>query len=220
MNYNILAMALLIGIVAGPHNINMDEFEEVIQVPDIKLIYPEPEPDIMPVSDYIRPYNITKVRSVWRAINGTSYIDPNHEVVQWYARNTILNETGLYYLDGKMVLPQYFADTNYENDDHWMNADYYLSHNLSGDCEDYAIGIASILEAKDIPNMIVAVKDNTGYFHIYLQYNYNDEYYTADFTHPRYMLREYNSKQAVMKVWMFNIDTDYSTYVENWAAIS
>ena len=142
--------------------------------------------DPMPTSNYIRPYNMTKTGIVWRAINGSSYIDPDHEVVQWYARNTILNESGLYYLYGEMVLPQYYPDFAYENGDHWMNADYYLSHNLTGDCDDYAISIASILEAKGIQNMFVAITDSRNEFHHYVQYYYNGEYYTADFTHPRY----------------------------------
>lgn len=175
--------------------------------------------DVMPISNYIRPYNMTKTGVIWRAIDGQSYIDPDHEVVQWYARNTILNESGLYYLNGKMVLPIYYPDFAYENGDHWMNADYYLSHNLTGDCDDFAIGMASILEAKGIPNMFVALTDSRNDFHHYVQYYYNGEYYTADFTHPRYQLREDNPRDSLKKVWMFNIDNDYSTYVENWVEL-
>ena len=173
--------------------------------------------DPMPISDYIRAYNMTKTGVIWRAKNGSSYIDTDHEVVQWYARNTILNESGLYYLNGKMVLPRYLHDSNYEKGDHWMNADYYLSHNLTGDCDDFAIGIASILEAKGIPNMFVALTDSRNDFHHYVQYYYNGEYYTADFTHPRYQLREDNPRDSLKKVWMFNKTTLYTTYQENWS---
>ena len=198
---------------------NEIEINESVCIVDSEPIIEMPI-DVMPVSNYIRPYNMTKTGVIWRAINGSSYIDPNHEVVQWYARNTILNESGLYYLNGNMVLPRYLHDSNYENGDHWMNADYYLSHNLTGDCDDFAIGIASILEAKGIPNMFVALTDSRNDFHHYVQYYYNGKYYTADFTHPRYQLREDNPRDSLKKVWMFNIDNDYGTYVNNWAAIS
>ena len=198
---------------------NEIEINESVYIVDSEPIIEIPI-DVMPISNYIRPYNMTKTGVIWRAINGSSYIDPDHEVVQWYARNTILNESGLYYLNGNMVLPQYLHDSNYENGDHWMNADYYLSHNLTGDCDDFAIGIASILEAKGIPNMFVALTDSRNDFHHYVQYYYNGKYYTADFTHPRYQLREDNPRDSLKKVWMFNIDNDYGTYVNNWAVIS
>lgn len=199
-------------------NVSFDELDICID-----NITPITISDPMPVSEYLREYNMTKTSRFWRAIDGSSYIDPNHVVVQWYARNTILNESGLYYLNGVMVLPKY--SLSMDNDyiingqyigDYWINADYYLSHNLTGDCEDFAIGIASILEAKGIPNMIVAVTNNHDYRHTYLQYYYNDTYYTADFTHPRYMIREDNQKEDLRKVWMFNIDTDYTVYKDGW----
>lgn len=175
-------------------------------------------PDPMPISEYIRSYNMTKTGRTWRAINGSSYINPDHEVVQWFARNTMLNETGLYYLTGEVVEFEYYSDFAYENEDHWMNADYYLSHNLTGDCEDFAIGIASILEAKGVPNMVVALSNRKNYGHAHLEYYYNDTYYISDFKHPRYQVRgavEYMHP----RVWMFNKNNTYMTYNENWAEI-
>jgi transglutaminase-like putative cysteine protease len=172
--------------------------------------------DPMPISDYIRPYDMTKIGRAWRAVDPQSYIIPDNEVVQWFERNTILDEIGLYYLNGEVVTPSYYPDFTYENEDHWMNADYYLSHNLTGDCEDFAIAIASILEAKGIPNMVVAISDRKTYGHAYLQYYYNGKYYTADTTNPRYQPRMSNSKDSFQKVWMFNKHNSYMTYNENW----
>jgi len=171
--------------------------------------------DPMPVSEYIQEYNMTKTGYVWRAINGSSYIDPDHEVVQWYACNTVLNETGLYYLNGDMVKAKFHPDFNYENEDHWMNADYYLSHNLTGDCEDFAIGIASILEAKGIPNMVVAISNRRDYGHSYLEYYFNGSYYICDFKHPQYQIRG-TVQYAYSEVWMFNINHNYMTYYDDW----
>lgn len=222
MNFSLLIMIMFLGTAGMLYDINVDEVPDVVDVVDDPVLIPKPEPpqeDIMPISEYIRPYNMTKTGVIWRAIDGPSYIDPNHEVVQWYARNTILDETGLYYLNGNMVLPRYLHDSNYENGDHWMNADYYLSHDLEGDCEDYAIGIASILEAKGIPNMFVALTDSKNYYHHYLQYYYNGKYYTVDFTHPRYQLREDNPRDSYKKVWMFNTNNDYMTYNKDWIEI-
>ena len=195
------------------------EVEDVVNVPHIiSEIVQQDKKDIMPTSDYIRPYNMTKTGRQWRAIDGPSYIIPDNEVVQWYARNTILNETGLYYLNGEMVLPKYHSDFNYENEDHWMNANYFLSHNLTGDCEDACIAIASILEARGIPNMIVAMSNNRGYAHAYLEYYLNGTYYISDFKHPRYQARD-DVKYLYPKVWMFNINNDFMTYNDEWAGL-
>lgn len=171
----------------------------------------------MPVSEYIRPYNISKTNEIFHAVNGSSYIDPNNEVVQWYVLNTNLTTTGLYYLNGEQVLPIYQPDDNYINKDYWMNADYYLSHNLIGDCEDYAIGIASILEAKSVPNMIVAVRNDTdNYYHTYLQYYYEGEYYSACTMSNFYTLRINDENEKYEKAWMFNININYTDYCEDW----
>lgn len=215
MNFGTLIVIILLGSTGLFYDLNA-EFEEIEKIPETTIMISEIRQsfDIMPVSDYIRPYNMTKTGTVWRAINGSSYIDPTHEVVQWYVRNTILNETGLYYLDGKMVKFDYYPDFGYENEDYWLNADYYLSHGLEGDCEDFTIGIASIMEAKRIPNMLVMTsKYNSN--HMYLEYFYNGKYYVANTKYPIYQLRDDYFHTSKMES-MFNINNEYTTYNKNW----
>ena len=173
--------------------------------------------DPMPVSDYIRKYNMTTVGRVYRPINGTSYIDPNHEVVQWYVRNTVLNETGLFYLSGKRVSYEFQPDFDCENEDHWMNADWYLSHKLVGDCEDFAVAMCSILEGKGVPNMLICVSDRRRNSHAYAEYYYEEEYYIADIKSPYYRLRSMDVHKDLPELWMFHISTDYTSYNTNWA---
>ena len=214
-----IALIIIVGFVLFPSS----STPQVAQEPTFEIVNIIEEVNVtlevldpMPVSEYIREYNMTKTGNVWRAINGSSYIDPNHEVVQWFERNTFLNESGLYYLNGKQIYPRYYSDFIYPNEDHWMNADYFLSHNLTGDCEDFAIGIASILEAKNIPNMIVCVSDRKWDLHAYLEYYYEGEYYIADTRYPNYRLREDNPYTEQPEVWMFDIDNDYMAFNENW----
>ena len=127
-----------------------------------------------------------------------------------------MNETGLHYLNGKWVTNEYYPDFDYKDGDHWMNADYYLSNSLCGDCEDFAIAISSILEAKGIPNMLVCASDNEYNVHIYLEYYYEGEYHIADSRRPYYRLREENVYKEIPEVWMFNKDYDYKRYNKNW----
>ena len=175
--------------------------------------------DPMPISNYIRPYNMTKMGGQWRAINGSSYIDPEHEVVQWYANHTTLNESGLYYLNDTKVFHTHQSDFDYENGDYWQNADYYLSHGRTGDCEDYAIAMSSILEAKNIPNILVCISNRKGWSHIYVEYYYNQEYYILNTIRPKYGVRADYLYKDYYKVWMLNKTTTYTTYQENWSNV-
>ena len=173
--------------------------------------------DPMPVSEHIREYNMTKMGGIYRAINGSSYIDPDHEVVQWYARNTMFNESGLFYLNGKKVFHNHQSDFDCENGDYWLNADYYLSQGFYGDCEDHAIAMASILEAKDISNMIVCISNRKGWNHVYVEYHYEGEYYILNSMKPMYGVRTDDLYENHYKAWMFNIDNSYTTYNKDWA---
>ena len=175
--------------------------------------------DPMPVSEHIRKFNMTKMGRMYRAIDGPSYIDPDHEVVQWFARNTVLNETGLYYLNGKRLSPEYHSDFDCENGEYWLNADYYLSNGMCGDCEDFAIGIASILEAKGVPNIITITSNRRTSGHAYAEYYYEGEYYIADTRRPLYRPQKYEMNKTEFKVCMFNINNTYMTYNENWMDI-
>lgn len=174
--------------------------------------------DVMPISDYRKPYEVEEVNDIWIIKDISSYIDSEHEVVQWFVRNTEMNNEILYYKNTDIrVVPKYYSDSEYVNNDYWQNADYYLSHGLVGDCEDYVIAIAYILEAKGIPNMLTlgfAGTINNG--HALLEYYINGKYYTTDIYYGLYIPRENVKKMGWMPKRMFNKNTNYITYNENW----
>ncbi len=131
----------------------------------------------------------------------------------------------MYYINNSIAYPKNIVSPTYERDDepyigdYWMNADYYLSNGLVGDCEDFAIGIASILEAKGVPNMIVGRTGINGSGHIYTQYFYNDEYYTAEVLNGNYYnygLRNDYITKKYKHVWMFNATSGYMDYKNDW----
>lgn len=187
---------------------------QIIDNDEIQIIEP------IPISDYERPYEIEKIGYIWRAQNGSSYIDYDNDTVQWFIKYTEIIDGILYYRGtDNRVVPTYYPDFDYENSDYWINADYYLSHGLTGDCEDYAIAIASILEAKDIPNMIVGgFQNGINNKHWILEYYYNNEYYITDTSYGLYIKRSIIEELDWVPLLMFNKETDYKIYNKDWAA--
>lgn len=174
--------------------------------------------DPMPISEYERPYEISKEFRFWHAIDSPSYIDPNHEVVQWFNRHTEMIEGVLTYDKTEFRLTSKY-DTDFDlfdKKDHWINADYYLSHGLNGDCEDFAIALASILETKKIPNMIVAgfAKNNIG--HWLLEYHIDNEYRVADTMVSLYGYRKNIKPEWWKPKFMFNKNTEFQLYNPDW----
>jgi len=88
---------------------------------------------------------------------------------------------------------------------------------LEGDCEDYSIAIASILEAKGIPNMIVGgFNNNINDRHWIVEYYYDSKYYVTDTLYGLYIPRENIENIGWAPKIMFNKETDYSVYNKNW----
>lgn len=126
--------------------------------------------------------------------NASSYIIPDNEVVQWYANNTVLTDDALLWKhDNSLVEFNYVTDNdlfeNLTNGDMWQNPDYYLSHKRRGDCEDFSVAYASILEAKGISAQVVGVKLINGMYHWVVQYQYNNRTNYADINRNSVIIR-------------------------------
>lgn len=117
--------------------------------------------------------------------NAPSYITPNDPIVQWYANHTLLTSSGLIWKHNKTPLSyNYKSDASLFNNpsrnDTWQNPSYYLTRNLTGDCEDFSLAYASILEAKNIPAEILGVTLTNGNLHWVVKYQYNGHTTFAD----------------------------------------
>jgi hypothetical protein len=130
----------------------------------------------------LREYEINKDTGVgiWYARNPESYITPNNDWVKYVASQLYVGKDGrmkyknkpIPYVvgyDGNIVswtdepfFNNYVSDDKLfnspANGDLWQNADYYLSHGLKGDCEDWAIGVVSMMLSGEM-----SVKENGSY---------------------------------------------------------
>lgn len=114
-----------------------------------------------------------------------SYIMPDNEVVRWFANNTILTDDALVWRhDNSTVEFNYMTDdylfNNPVDGDYWQNPDYYLTHDSRGDCEDFSLAFASILEAKGIAAEVIGARLINGQFHWIVQYEFNGHERIAD----------------------------------------
>ena len=117
--------------------------------------------------------------------DASSYIIPENEVVTWYAENTVLTDDALLWKhNGSAVEFKYQTDDNLFNypldGDMWQNPDYYLANGATGDCEDFSLAFASILEAKGISAEVIGVTLINDRLHWVVRYYFNDQINYAD----------------------------------------
>lgn len=146
------------------------------------IIYPKPTyiPSLM-------KYEINKDTdsssdvNIWHAQNPKSYITQNDEWVKYVASQLYIDKDGRirykntpvpYVIDfnkdvlswmDKLFYNEYVSDDELfnfpPNSDLWQNADYYLSHGLKGDCEDWSIVTTSMMLSGEMSTM-----ENGAYF--------------------------------------------------------
>jgi hypothetical protein len=117
--------------------------------------------------------------------DASSYILPENEVVKWYAENTVLTDYALIWKhNGTAVDFKYKTDDDFFDNppysDMWQNPDYYLAHGSIGDCEDFSLAFASILEAKGISAQVVGVVLINNNNHWLVKYHHNGQTNYAD----------------------------------------
>jgi len=125
--------------------------------------------------------------------DASSYILPENEIVKWYAENTVLADHALLWKhNGTAVDFKYKTDDdlfdNPPSSDMWQNPDYYLAHGRVGDCEDFSLTFASILEAKGISAQVVGVTLVNGRNHWVVKYHYNGQTNYADINRNNVMI--------------------------------
>ncbi len=146
-------------------NISVD-----IAVPTIQSETTILKPLTTPTLNTMRCYN--KNNDIWYPCNPSEYIAPNNEWVKYYASQLFIDKDGwIKYKNEKIVS---LVDTNgtpmlydyksfmnnyifdweqfgtgskgsLSNDDYWANADYYLTHGMKGDCDEWSNTITSMM---------------------------------------------------------------------------
>jgi len=88
----------------------------------------------------------------------------------------------------------------------WQNPDYYLANGVIGDCEDFSVAFASILEAKGISAEVVGVTLINERLHWVVRYYFNDQINYADINRNNVIIWQ-NSNPTIDEEWV-TIDLD------------
>jgi len=177
---------------------------EVIAIPS-PIVTPEPTYPKPTYTPTLRKYEINKDHDIWHAQDPSSYITPDNEWVQYYAKNN-LSVGIMYRTDDDMY--------NYPvNGDMWQNADYTL-YTGYGDCEDIAIAEASIKIAKGYKSIVVGgyiILDNGQRIRDFIV-----EYYDDGISIIVSPVGETQKQFRFEPVYMFNNEIQWSDYNANW----
>ena len=149
--------------------------------------------------------------------DASSYIIPENEVVQWYAEHTVLTDDALLWKHNASIFKfNYVSDNDlFDNPldgDMWQNPDYYLTHDCKGDCEDFSLAFASVLEAKGIHAQVIGVTLINDRNHWVVEYQYNNRINYADINRNNVIIR-HDGNPTVHKEWVV-IDRNSTTKIK------
>ena len=138
--------------------------------------------------------------------DASSYIMPGNEVVVWYGNHTILTDGALLWKHNNSPVDfNYITDDELFNNpprsDLWQNPDYYLTHGNTGDCEDFSVAFASILEAKGIPAKVLGARLVNGQYHWVVEYEFEGHIRYADINRNSVIIFE-DSNPNVETEWV------------------
>lgn len=164
------------------------------------------------------------------------YIMPNNEVIQYVSSIMIIDDKGMLLWEkcpfGECGLFDniYVSDNEQFNNppkgDYWINPDYYFLNRVRGDCEDAALAVASVFEAKGIRTKIVGGYEGNGKVRDWaVEYKINGTYYRYYGGVPYDLGYGAQDEVGFMKrdanvdfspLIMFDKNTYYQDYVYNW----
>jgi len=130
-------------------------------------------------------YEVDYSHDIWHPINASSFITPDNPVVNLVAKGLYLDDDGkLRYKNLKVIKCEncwgktwcknlvftnnYVYDVNIYGEDKWLMPEQYILGGFNGDCDDWAVTVASImlsgnLTVDDIPQVVPA-RVILGYF--------------------------------------------------------
>ena len=148
--------------------------------------------------------------------DASTYIMPGNHVVVWYASNTILTDDALLWKHNNSPVDfNYITDDELFNNpprsDLWQNPDYYLTHGNSGDCEDFSVAFASILEAKGIPAGVIGARLVKGQYHWAVKYEFAGHIRYADINRNSLIIFQ-DENPTIDRIWV-TIDSEGITRI-------
>jgi hypothetical protein len=190
------------GVIEPPQMVPVANDPDKIDVSaeNVQINMPEFETALRPMGKLNRKNHILYPE------DASSYITPENEVVSWHAENTILTDDGLLWKHtGIPVEFKYRTDNELFNNptdgDMWQNPDHYLANGNMGDCEDFSVAFASILEAKGIPAEVIGVNLINERRHWVVKYYFNEQINYADIN-PENVLIWHESNPTIDKEWI------------------
>jgi len=185
----------IVAVVNDPNNIDLSA-ENV----EVQINIPEFETALKPME------KLNRKNHIFYPEDASSYITPENEVVSWYAENTVLTDEALIWKSTKDALEfKYRTDNDLFNNpidgDMWQNPDYYLANGNMGDCEDFSVAFASILEAKGIPAEVIGVDLINERKHWVVKYYFNEQINYADIN-PENVIIWHGSNPTIDKEWI------------------
>ena len=142
-------------------------------------------------SPFLRPYYPNTSYDPWMPNEFQSYIEDidatNFTFRYWYD-----GSLGIF-LNGKVFRPKYQQDdarwyraanqtlpTDFNRaSDFWLTPSFYMSHNYTGDCEDYALFMASVAKAKNLSHY-VCLGWHRNVRHAWAEIQYNGTWHVMD----------------------------------------
>jgi predicted transglutaminase-like cysteine proteinase len=181
----------------------------------------------------LNDYKVNKSTEIWSAVDPLQYITPCDEVVQWYAKHAELKKVNesiyiIEYEDGTPLSPNYVRDQEqFGVEDLWINPSYYLAHAykgklLSGDCEDAAIAMTSILIAKGYDTVAILgyVEKSDGSLgrHAWAETKIEGKVYIVDFNYL-YEKSYFQATRQWKPRYMWNHLLSFRDYSSDWNSI-
>ncbi len=224
LNLFIIVLFLLSLLIASDNSANLNIQSSVAAEVNISL-------DFKPM---LNDYKVNKSTEIWSAADPTQYITPCDEVVQWYANHTKLKKVNeniyiIEYEDGSPLSLNYVRDQEqFGVEDYWIKPSYYLAHAykgklLSGDCEDAAIAMASILLAKGYDTIAIlgyVEKEKNGSIgrHAWAETKIDGKIYIVDFN-SLYEKSYFQATRDWKPRYMWNHLLSFRDYSPNWNSI-
>jgi len=183
----------------------------MIDLPDLESIYLQdlPVKNLPPLFEEpsLRQYSIDKSQDIWHADDPSSYIIPNNELIQYYAKNNF--DIQVIYRSDEYLYP------DNTDKDVWQNADYTVFTGF-GDCEDIAITLTSLSIAKGDQAIVVGgyvTLDNGQRLRDYWGEVYSQGVKSIKPTNPAL---ETQTKLRLEPLYMFNDKISWRSYNAIW----
>ncbi len=149
-------------------------------------------------------YQVDKSSDIWHPVNASNWITPDNPTVNLIAKGLYLDDLGQLRYKHLQVIQcwdcwgkewwvdftfqnNYVYDMNAYGEDYWLMPEAYLKNGFKGDCEDWAVTVASIMLSGNLTYhnqpITIPAKVVSGYLgdqrDTWVQYPFNNQTYVS-----------------------------------------